>query len=219
MQKRWVAAAAGLVLAAGAGLAVQRGWPGIAMAMVAPGPPPAMRADQRQCLADLPATGLSYTPIGAFQEEGGCGLSGGVRLAGGPVALNRDFIASCPLAQAFADFEAQVLQPRAQRHFGQRIARVDHVGSYNCRPMRRTVFGTLSQHAFANALDITGFALEDGRTIVIAEAWGDTGPDGVFLRDVARRACTIFRVVLTPDHDDWHAGHMHFDMGPARMCR
>ena len=205
----------GLCLAAGVGLAVQRGWPSVAVALV---PPPAMPADPGQCLADLSASGLDYTPIGAFEEEGGCGLSGGVRLAGGPVALNQDFIASCSLASAFAEFEARVLQPLAQSHFGQRVARVDHVGSYNCRPMRRTAFGTLSQHAFANALDISAFVLEDGRRIAIGEAWNGDGRDAAFLAAVARRACGVFRVVLTPDYDRWHAGHMHFDMGPSRRC-
>ena len=219
MRKRWLALAVGLCLAAGIGLAVQRGWPGLAMAMVVPGPPPAIRADPQQCLADLAATGLAYSPICAFQEQGGCGVSGGVRLAGGPVALNQDFIASCPLARAFAEFEAQVLQPQALHHFGQGIARLDHVGSYNCRQMRRTVFGTLSQHAYANALDVAGFVLEDGRRIGVAQAWGEPGPDGAFLADMARHACGVFRVVLTPDYDRWHAGHMHFDMGPSRRCR
>ena len=216
MRKGWLSMAAGMCLAAGIVLVVQRGWPGVAMAMLAPPPAP---VDARQCLADLRSSGLDYTPIGAFREAGGCGLSGGVRLAGGPVALSGDFIASCPLARAFADFERQVLQPEARRHFGQGIARIDHVGSYNCRPMRRTTFGTLSQHAFANALDVSAFVLEDGRRIAIAEAWGRDGPDGQFLSAVADRACTVFRVVLTPDYDRWHAGHIHFDMGPGRRCR
>ncbi len=215
MRKGWMAVTVGLCLAAGIGLAVQRGWPSVAVALV---PPPAAPADSGQCLADLSTSGLDYTPIGGFQEEGGCGLSGGVRLAGGPVALNQDFIASCALATAFAEFEAQVLQPVALRHFGQGVARVDHVGSYNCRPMRRTVFGTLSQHAFANALDISGFVLEDGRRIAIGPAWDNGGPDAAFLAEVARRACRVFRVVLTPDYDRWHAAHMHFDMGPSRRC-
>ncbi len=218
MRKRRATVLFGLCLAAGIGLAAQQGWPSLALALVTPAPP-AAPADHRQCLADLSATGLEYTPIGAFEEEGGCGLSGGVRLAGGPVALNQDFIASCRLATAFAEFEARVLQPQAQRHFGQRVARVEHVGSYNCRPMRRTMFGTLSQHAYANALDVSAFVLEDGRRIAIAEAWGGDGPDSAFVADVARRACRVFRVVLTPDYDRWHAGHMHFDMGPTRRCR
>ncbi len=215
MRKGSMAVVAGLCLAAGTVLVLQRGWPSIAVALV---PPPAIPADSGQCLADLSSSGLDYTPIGAFEEEGGCGLSGGVRLAGGPVALNQDFIASCPLATAFAEFEAQVLQPLAEHHFGQRVARVDHVGSYNCRPMRRAAFGTLSQHAFANALDISAFVLEDGRRVAIGEAWNGDGPDAAFLSDVARRACGVFRVVLTPDYDRWHAGHMHFDMGPSRRC-
>ena len=84
--------------------------------------------------------------------------------------------------------------------------------------MRRTVFGTLSQHAFANALDISAFVLEDGRRIAIGEAWAGDGADATFLAELARRACGLFRVVLTPDYDRWHAGHMHIDMGPARRC-
>ena len=73
--------------------------------------------------------------------------------------------------------------------------------------------------AGTGALDGAAFVLEDGRRIAIGESWGDSGPDGTVLADLAGRACGIFRVVLTPDYDRWHAGHMHFDMGPARRCR
>jgi hypothetical protein len=35
---------------------------------------------------------------------------------------------------------------------------------------------------------------------------------------VARAACGYFSVVLTPDSNADHFNHMHFDLGPDRLC-
>jgi hypothetical protein len=52
----------------------------------------------------------------------------------------------------------------------------------------------------------------------VKEHWRDPGPRGRFLREIARAACDSFSVVLTPNHDVWHADHLHFDIGKDRLC-
>ena len=81
-----------------------------------------------------------------------------------------------------------------------------------------------SEHAFANAWDITGFELEDGRVISVL----NTGikakrkiakRKAKFLRDARGSACRVFRVVLTPNFNEAHKDHFHLDQGPSLSCR
>lgn len=86
------------------------------------------------------------------------------------------------LAVAFVLFERHSLQPAAQAVFGQAVTRVDHLGSFACRKMYNRAEGRLSQHASANALDIAGFRLADGRSISVFEDWPGAGDKARFLR-------------------------------------
>ncbi|MFP3560920.1 extensin family protein, partial [Paraburkholderia sp. SIMBA_049] len=82
-----------------------------------------------------------------------CPLRNVWRIEGGQARLSSSFLASCPLAVAYALFEQHGLQPVAQRVLGQRVTQVDHLGSFACRNVYHRKQGRLSQHATANALD------------------------------------------------------------------
>jgi hypothetical protein len=99
------------------------------------------------------------------------------------------------------------------------VARVDHLGSFACRNMYSRENGARSQHATANALDIAGFRLADGRTISVLKEWSKENPDARFLRQVREGACDTFNVVLSPDYNAAHRDHFHLDMGPWWICR
>ena len=75
------------------------------------------------------------------------------------------------------------------------------------------------QHATANAIDMAGLTLADGRELRLARDWGGVGPEAAFLRAARDGACRWFGAVLGPDHDAAHADHLHLDMGPWRACR
>jgi hypothetical protein len=77
----------------------------------------------------------------------------------------------------------------------------------------------LSQHATANALDIAGFRLADGRRISVLADWSDSGDKGRFLREVREGACKQFNTVLGPDYNAAHRNHFHVDMGRWQVCR
>ncbi|HSR82421.1 MAG TPA: extensin family protein, partial [Hyphomicrobiaceae bacterium] len=64
----------------------------------------------------------------------------------------------------------------AQEAFGARIARLRGASGYACRNRvgSHSHADRLSEHAFANAIDISGFATTDGRTIDVAASWGPT---------------------------------------------
>jgi hypothetical protein len=96
---------------------------------------------------------------------------------------------------------------------------VTHFGSYACRNVNNSASGRRSQHARANALDVAGFVLEDGREISVVKDWGDGGARGTFLSEARSAACSRFASVLGPDYTAAHANHFHIDMGGFGLCR
>lgn len=125
----------------------------------------------------------------------------------------------CPLSVATFLWLREV-NALAQDHFDQPLAKVHHMGSYSCRRQRGNGSGRWSEHAFANAWDIAGFELADGRLIRILTAWdGDDKKERQFLRETRQQACRVFNVTLSPDYNAAHRDHFHVDMGPYSSCR
>jgi hypothetical protein len=97
--------------------------------------------------------------------------------------------------------------------------------SYDCRNVDHEKTGNLSFHAFADALDLMGFTLADGRTVSIAPGYDGTAEQGHDILHFAHdAACTHFMTVLGPDADAFHQDNMHIDLGchgklcSARLC-
>ncbi len=106
----------------------------------------------------------------------------------------------------------------AQKYLGSGLKSVHHAGAYSCRRQRGNGSGTWSEHAFANAWDITGFELENGQVISVLKDWGKKTPRRKFLRATKKSACRLFRVVLSPDFNTAHKDHFHLDQGPSLSC-
>lgn len=176
-----------------------------------------LQDDPALCQLALSSSSLRFTPQADSRPEVACPLTNTLRVHHSGVAFSSSFIASCPLAAAFALFEQHGLQPAAQAVFGQRVTRVEHVGSFACR----TIAGTQrrSQHASANALDIVGFRLADGRRISVLQDWPKQGKNAEFLRQVQQAACRRFNTTLGSEYNAAHRDHFHVDMGLWRMCR
>lgn len=188
----------------------------------------ALRGDTRQCRRLLAAIGDADRPVPPLRASEDCGYADGMRLMpedaqsirfrpAGPVT-------SCPVAAALALWERDVVQPAAVQHFGQPIAAILHAGSYSCRRLYGRTEGEFSEHASANAFDVLGFVLDDGRTISVLDNWRGGAPQAAFLREVRDGACRLFATVLSPDYNDAHADHLHLDqarrgMTGWRMCR
>nr|WP_178121435.1 MULTISPECIES: extensin family protein [unclassified Pseudomonas] len=178
-----------------------------------------LQDDPALCDQVLKTSGLRVSHQADSPADAACPLRNTLRVQGAQVGLSSSFLASCPLAVAFALFERHSLQPAAQAVFGQAVTRVDHLGSFACRNMYGRAEGRLSQHASANALDIAGFRLADGRSINVLKDWPGEGANARFLRQVRDRACNDFNVVLSPDYNAAHRNHFHLDMGRWWVCR
>ncbi len=166
------------------------------------------------------AQDMKSIPAEALDGDGPCGWdvarlmygSGSITLAPGEATLQ------CPLALGQYIWMREV-EASAKRHLGSGLNKIHHAGSYSCRRQRGNGSGAWSEHAFANALDVTGFTLEDGRVISVKTDWKGDKDRQKFLRDVRDQGCKIFRVTLSPDFNAAHHDHFHFDMGPSSSCR
>lgn len=174
--------------------------------------------DPGYCRAALATAPLRTEPIPDGGGEAACPLHQAVRVEAGSVRLNSSFPASCPLALAYAMFEDHDLQPLAKARLGAAVAQVAHLGSYACTPGSRDA--AAGDYAKANALDIAGFILTDGRQIAVRRDWqGSDAAAKAFLHDLRDAACRSFGTVEGPESGAGRAGILHVAMRTGGGCR
>ena len=188
------------------------------VAQLAGVPLSSLTANLELCQFTLAQSGVEFTPAPDRPVRAGCGYLGAVEVDALGTSINRPFVATCPVAAALTALTKQVIQPAARKHFDQEVRIINHWGTYACRNRNSRQGGARSEHARANAVDISAFQLSDGRWIKVKEHWGQGGSKSAFLRDVHQGACRYFNGVIGPDGDRFHRDHFHFDMGPWRFC-
>jgi hypothetical protein len=176
-------------------------------------------AETRACFAQLSETGARFTPLADQDRGGGCITRGTLTLNDAGVPTTNMGPVTCPLARNFVAWVRYAVRPAAQQVFGRDAVRVETMGTYSCRNIYGGRTGRLSQHAFANAIDVSGFVLADGRRITVLNGWNGDSRDREFLRLIRTSACRRFGTVLSPDYNAAHANHFHFDMSGQNYCR
>jgi hypothetical protein len=176
-------------------------------------------AEFRQCTGRLGTLGAGYTVLPDKSYGGGCTAYGSVRLDRISVPTRNLGPMTCGLAEKFAAWVQYGVMPAARVYFGTEIVRIDSFGTFSCRNIAGS--GRLSEHAHSNAVDVASFVLADGRQISLQNDWsGGDEQARAFLRRVRDSACKRFRTVLSPDYNNAHHDHLHFDMGGrGEYCR
>ena len=77
----------------------------------------------------------------------------------------------CPMIAAINTWLSDKLQPAAQKSFGSPVVRILAEGAYSCRNRYGLANAPISEHAFMNAIDITGFVLANGKVIKVSNSW------------------------------------------------
>ena len=204
-----------------------------------------------ECSEALSSLTLNYEPLPPI-KEGLCGAPSPILLksvgSSPAVAIDPPATVTCTLAKALSDWLTETIQPQAMTTFNSAVTKV-HAGSYACRNRNSAVNRSLSEHALANAIDISDFVLTSGEQIAVAETWhndaaslplpkptrlsGTTfraqrasvssdASQKAFLRFVQDKACANFGTVLGPGADEAHKSHLHLDMKPrpqANFCQ
>jgi len=169
-----------------------------------------------RCLEELNAHAITYHPVDIDnQKDWRCQVDTAVRVSRVEVPLSNPVTISCLLTTRLDTFERDVVAKLAAADLGERVSRINHLGAYSCRTGPRD---RLSQHAYGLAIDISGFQLTDGSSVSVEHDWWAPGPKRTFLHHLAKSACGYFSVVLTPSSNREHFNHMHFDIGPDRLC-
>jgi hypothetical protein len=191
----------------------------------APERPGRARADKPsegnlQCRADLKREEIGFRALPDRTFGGGCTALGAVQLTEIGTPVTNLGAMTCPLARAFARWTREAVQPAAQQWLGAPLVRIESYGTYACRPVNDQAGGRLSEHAFANAVDISAFVVEGGRRITVLEGWnGEDERVRRFLRAVHQAGCRRFSVALGPEANALHRDHFHFDLGRGPYCK
>lgn len=183
------------------------------------------RPELRQCLASLGASKAAFTPLPDQYYGAGCSTLGAVRLSSlrsdnASLALANLGPVTCPLAQTFAGWARYGVDRAAQQILGSALVRIETMGSYSCRNVAGS--DRRSAHATANAIDVSGFVLADGRRITIKGDWQSRSPQTrAFLATIQTSACKRFGTVLGPAYNAAHHDHLHLELksGGTPFCR
>ena len=172
----------------------------------------ALASDDAACFAAFDRAEAGYLRRPAI-GSGACRASQRMILTGDsfvPTMRPAGAAPSCAVTAAMALWNRDVVQPLAQKHFGQRVVELENLGSYNCRKIAGEQ--TQSQHSTANAIDISAFILADGTRISLINDWAPGDKRSEFLHDVRDETCGLFSTTLSPDYNRAHADHFHLDM-------
>lgn len=125
-------------------------------------------------------------------KKGECGLPAPVRLkslgSDKKVVFDPPVDINCPMVAALDKWIKTTLQPNARERLKSEVVTVVNASGYSCRNVYSLPNAKLSQHALANAVDIGGFKLADGRTIKVLKSWGMTERDKVALAKAKAKA-------------------------------
>lgn len=187
--------------------------PGLATAMKFE----AAARDRRACRTVLAQGGVQFAEI-PDRTEAACAVLNAVRLEGGVTPLRpAGPVMTCPQALAYAFWDRHGLRPAAREVLGTRVVALGHYGTYACRKVAGR--DRLSEHAFANALDVAEVRLADGRRLSVLKDFEAQGETGAFWRRARDGACRWFSATLSPDYNAAHRDHLHLDSGRYRVCR
>ncbi|MEO8652031.1 MAG: extensin family protein [Hyphomicrobiaceae bacterium] len=180
-----------------------------------------LKHDRALCSRVLIESQIKASPVPANPIKNGCGWENAVRISRAGGATLSVGTVSCEVAAGIAMWIAHEVQPRAVAILGSRVASMQHMGTFACRDVigRKFLPAVRSQHATANALDVSGFTLANGRTISVGRHWQGSGPEARFLHEIHARACRYFRVAIGPEFNAVHHDHFHYDRGFLSRCK
>jgi hypothetical protein len=159
----------------------------------------------------------AFKPLPVLVGPGECGAADAVLLQSvtlpddtkvtfAPAATLR-----CTMAEQVALWLREDVMP-ASASLGTQLRALEDYDSYECRGQNRVRGATLSEHGRANALDLRGFRVANGKLVELTDAnvakeWRES---------LRLSACARFHTVLGPGSDGNHETHIHIDLAERR---
>jgi hypothetical protein len=127
-----------------------------------------------KCKTLLTGDPLDYEMLPPI-KEGLCGTPAPVLLRAvghdPKVALDPPATLSCPMADTLGEWLRNTVQPKATALFGRSVVKIQNASSYVCRNRYNGTNTLLSEHALANAFDVSQFVLANGTRITVLDHW------------------------------------------------
>ncbi len=176
-------------------------------------------AERQECVERLKGLDITYEPMSPFGRQNGCGAPAALKvshIAG--VAITPSAELTCDMSEALHGWISSSVIPAAKLNLKKRLVKINNASAYVCRRRNGLASGKISEHAKANALDISTLAFDDGSSVNIKGDWSGIkqliglSARGNFLRNIRRDACIRFTTVLGPGSDPYHGDHFHVDV-------
>jgi hypothetical protein len=131
----------------------------------------AAKADCAKVLAGLTLDYETLPPL----KEGICGAPAPILLiaigSDPKVGIEPPATVTCKLAAGLSAWLAKTVQPEARALIGAPVVKLHNATSYACRNRYGGETTPLSEHALANALDISEFVFQTGKTVTVLVSW------------------------------------------------
>ena len=163
-------------------------------------------------------------------DSGQCGVHSPLSLTAigkdEPLKFANAVTTNCAMAVTLAQWSSEVAKAARDVYGpGAKITEIGVGSDYQCRKVNGASSGRVSEHAFANALDIMSFTFTDGSKTQLESGWNGSDKEKAFWRAVHGASCKLFMTVIGPDGDAAHRTNMHLDQGChgksclARICQ
>jgi hypothetical protein len=182
-------------------------------------PKDVVSAERLECTERLKGLDIKFVTMAPFGQPNGCGAPAALKvshIAG--VAIVPEAELTCDMSEALHGWISSSLIPAARQNLKRQLVKINNASAYVCRRRNNAATGKLSEHAKANALDISTLGFDDGSSINIKGDWSGlkqilgVSTQGIFLRRIRSDACIRFTTVLGPGSDPYHGDHFHVDV-------
>jgi hypothetical protein len=135
---------------------------------------PSVVAARERCATLLEGRHIEYETIQPIRR-GACGAPAPILVksvgTNPAVRIEPPATMRCPLAAALETWFRDQVQPAAAAAFKSPVVKIRNISSYKCRNRYNAANTKISEHAFANALDVSAFVLGSGDTVTVLNNW------------------------------------------------
>ena len=138
-------------------------------------------AAEADCTKALAGLALEYEKLAPI-KQGICGAPAPILLkaigSDPQVVIDPPATVTCKLAAGLSAWLSKTVQPKARALIGAPVVKLHNATSYACRNRYGGETTPLSEHALANALDVSEFVFQTGETVTVLASWphGPTVP-------------------------------------------
>ncbi len=131
-------------------------------------------AGKSGCAKILAGLELDYEALPPIRE-GKCGAPAPILLKAigsePRVEIDPPATVTCPMARALGAWLDKTVQPEAKTRVGAPVVKLANASSYVCRNRYNGTDTPLSEHALANALDVSEFVFQSGEKVTVLASW------------------------------------------------